>query len=80
MVWRSLAVVLPMVKMLYPKEPRNMGHPRPYNSDAGAQKVGPVANPSTYNVTPNVVTSMLTPNWTLVAPTVDEKWHWRTRK
>lgn len=72
-VWTSLAVAVPMVKMLYPIKPIVMGHRRPYSSDAGAQSVGPEANPKTYNVTPNVATSVLMPNWGLMAPRADEK-------
>ena len=72
-VWTSLAVAVPMVKMLYPNRPIVMGHRRPYSSDAGAQSVGPDANPRTYNVTPRVATSVLIPNWGLMAPRADEK-------
>ena len=72
-VCRSLAVAVAMVKTLYPNRPMTIGHRRPESSDEGAHKVGPDANPRTYSVTPNVVTSVLTPNCLLVDSTVAEK-------
>lgn len=72
-VCTSLAVAVPIVKMLYPNKPMVMGQRRPLSSEAGAHSVGPDANPKTYNVTPKVATSVLMPNWPLMEPTVDEK-------
>lgn len=71
-VWRSFAVAVPMVKMLYKTTPAVIGQRRPASSDAGAHKVGPAENPKTYRVTPSVVTSVLTPKYSLVEPTVAE--------
>jgi hypothetical protein len=55
----SFAVAEATEKMLKPKSPRTRGSRRPESSDMGAQRVGPEAKPSTYNVTPRVPTSML---------------------
>ena len=46
-VWVSFAVAEATAKMAKPKRPRRRGILLPYNSDIGAQRIGPEANPIT---------------------------------
>ena len=73
MVWMSFPVAAAMVKIPHPNRPMDNGQRRPMSSDAGAQMVGPAANPNTYRVTPRVLTSRPTWNSLLTAETAAEK-------
>ena len=63
-VWRSLPTATAMENIENPNDPRTSGNRRPFSSEKGAHKIGPVANPSTYNDTPRMPTSVDTPNMT----------------
>jgi hypothetical protein len=71
-VWTSLLVAVPIVKIEYPNIPTMIGHRLPISSLAGAQIVGPDANPRTYKVTPRIATSVLMWKWGPISPTAEE--------
>lgn len=56
-VCRSLAVATATWKIEKPNMESTRGKRRPLNSERGAQRMGPVANPKTYNESPRVPTS-----------------------
>lgn len=51
-----------------PNEAITKGKRRPFSSENGAQKMGPVANPRTYNDVPSVATTDPTLNFCSIAP------------
>lgn len=75
-VCRSFAVAQAMVKTEKPNMETTIGSLRPFNSERGAQNVGPVAKPNTYRDTPRIPTSELTLNsaatWVVAAEKMEE--------
>lgn len=61
-VCRSLAVAVAIEKTEKPNMATTRGSLLPRSSDKGAQRMGPVANPRTYNETPSTPTSVETEN------------------
>lgn len=61
-VCKSLPTATPIEKTENPNEAITSGSRRPFNSENGAQMIGPVANPRTYSDTPSTPTSDDTPN------------------
>jgi hypothetical protein len=60
-VCKSFAVAQAMQKTEKPNEATTSGSRLPFNSDKGAQRIGPVAKPNTYNDVPSVATTE--PTW-----------------
>ena len=62
-----------MEKMEKPNMENMRGSRRPFSSDNGAQSMGPVANPRTYNEIPRIPTSVETPKTELTIGVAAEK-------
>ena len=72
-VWRSFPTAEPIEKIEKPNMAIINGSFLPRNSESGAHKSGPVANPSTYNDNPSIPTSVETPNCSATAAVAAEK-------
>jgi hypothetical protein len=62
-----LPVAQAISKTEKPNEAITSGSRRPFSSENGAQRIGPVAKPSTYNDVPSVATTEPTPNLSCIA-------------
>ena len=66
-------MAVPMEKIEKPNMDIINGNFRPLNSDNGAHRSGPVANPSTYRDNPSIPTSVETPKCKATAAVAAEK-------
>lgn len=71
-VWRSFPTAVPVEKIEKLSMDTVRGIFLPLNSESGAQRIGPVANPSTYRDTPSTPTSVLTWYRLETAPVAEE--------
>ena len=72
-VCRSFPTATATEKTENPKEDIMRGTRRPYSSEIGAHRIGPVANPRTYSEMPKVPTSVETPKSAETTRTAAEK-------
>lgn len=72
-VCRSFPTAVPIEKIEKPNIAMVRGSFLPLSSESGAQRIGPVAKPSTYRDTPSTPTSILTWYCLATAPVAEEK-------